>query len=102
MKQSAQGLHVFWKSMYLRLVKTDYMFDVNFNFFTEITEIQDPDEKSTTPKRYNKILWSKSLPIVKIFNLDEDSPELSKNYLYHKSELGYFVFGSEAITHIRS
>ena len=74
------------------------MIDVNFNFFTEVKEGQDPDAKSPTLKRYHKILWSKSLPNGKIFNLNDDDPELSKNYLYHKSELGYFVFGSDAIT----
>ena len=42
------------------------------------------------------------LPSGKIFNLNDDNPKLYKNYLYHKSELGYFVFGSDAITHIRS
>ena len=88
--------------MYLRLFKTDYMIDVNFIFFTEVKESQDSDAKSRTLKGYHKILWSKSLPNWKIFNLNDDNPELSKNYLYHKSELGYFVFGSDAITHIRS
>jgi len=31
--------------------------------------------------------------------LKDEPNELSKNYLYHKSEPGYFVFGSDAITH---
>mgnify|MGYP001290841291 CR=1 FL=1 len=75
------------------------MIDVNFNFFSEVKEGQDPDAKSPTLKKYHKILWSKSLPNGKTFNLKDDNTELSKNYLYHKSQLGYFVFGSDAITH---
>jgi len=78
------------------------MIDVNFNFFTEVKESQDPDAESPTLKRYHKILWSKSLPNEKKFNLNDDNSELSKNYLCHKSELGYFVFGSDAITNMRS
>ena len=75
------------------------MIDVNFNFFSEVKEGQDPDAKSPTLKKYHKILWSKELPNGKIFELKDNPPELSKKYLYHKSELGYFVFGSDAITH---
>ena len=75
------------------------MINVDFNFFSEVREGQDPDSKSPTLKKYHKLLWSKPLPSGKIFDLKEDPPELSKNYLYHKSELGYFVFGSDAITH---
>ena len=75
------------------------MINVDFNFFSEVREGQDPDSKSPTLKKYHKLLWSKPLPSGKIFDLKEDPPELSKNYLYHKSEVGYFVFGSDAITH---
>lgn len=75
------------------------MIDVDFNFFTEVTRGQDPDSKSPTLKKYHKILWSKPLPSGKSFDLNDGPLDLSKNYLYHKSELGYFVFGSDAITH---
>ena len=75
------------------------MIDVNFNFFSEVKPGQDPDAKSPTLKKYHKLLWSKELPNGKLFNLEDNPPELSKKYLYHKSELGYFVFGSDAITH---
>ena len=75
------------------------MIDVDFNFFSEVREGQDPDSKSPTLKKYHKILWSKSLPNGKSFDLYDSPLNLSKNYLYHKSELGYFVFGSDAITH---
>lgn len=75
------------------------MIDVDFNFHTEVTEGQDPDSKSPTLKKYHKILWSKPLPNGRSFDLNDGPLDLSKNYLYHKSELGYFVFGSDAITH---
>jgi len=75
------------------------MIDVDFNFFTEVREGQDPDSKSPTLRNYHKLLWSKPLPSGKVFELKDNPPELSKNYLYHKSELGYFVLGSDAITH---
>lgn len=75
------------------------MIDVDFNFFSEVREGQDPDSKSPTLKKYHKLLWSKPLPSGQIFELKDEPNELSKNYLYHKSELGYFVLGSDAITH---
>ena len=75
------------------------MIDVNFNFFTEVKKGQDPDSKSATLRRYHKLLWSKPLPCGKLLSLNENPSHLSKNYLFHKSELGYFVFGSDAITH---
>tara|TARA_B100000886_G_scaffold107327_1_gene71664 strand:- start:228 stop:932 length:705 start_codon:yes stop_codon:yes gene_type:complete len=75
------------------------MIDVDFNFFSEVKEGQDPDSKSPTLRNYHKLLWSKPLPSGKVFELKDNPPELSKKYLYHKSDLGYFVFGSDAITH---
>lgn len=75
------------------------MIDVDFNFFSEVKEGQDPDSKSPTLRNYHKLLWSKPLPSGKLFELKDNPPELSKKYLYHKSDLGYFVFGSDAITH---
>ena len=75
------------------------MIDIDFNFFSEVKEGQDPDSKSPTLRNYHKLLWSKPLPSGKVFELKDNPPELSKKYLYHKSELGYFVLGSDAITH---
>ena len=75
------------------------MIDVDFNFFSEVKEGQDPDSKSPTLRNYHKLLWSKPMPSGKVFELKDNPPELSKKYLYHKSDLGYFVFGSDAITH---
>ena len=57
---------------------------------------KDPDIYSPTLKKYHKILWSKSLPNGKIFNLRADK---AGAYLYHKSELGQFFLGSDAISH---
>jgi len=56
----------------------------------------DPDSTSPTLKKYHKILWSKPLPNGKTFDLYDDK---SGAYLYHKSELGEFFLGSDAITH---
>ena len=56
----------------------------------------DPDSKSSTLRRYHKILWSKSLPNGKIFDLCDDKYGA---YLYHKSDVGEFYLGSDAITH---
>ena len=75
------------------------MIDVDFNFFSEVKEGQDPNSKSPTLRNYHKLLWSKALPSGKVFGLKDKPPELSKKYLYHNSDLGYFVFGSDAITH---
>tara|TARA_B110000977_G_scaffold127883_1_gene163367 strand:- start:268 stop:972 length:705 start_codon:yes stop_codon:yes gene_type:complete len=75
------------------------MIDIDFNFFSEVKEGQDPDSKSPTLRNYHKLLWSKPLPSGNVFELKDNPPELSKKYLYHKSELGYFVLGSDAITH---
>jgi len=42
------------------------------------------------------MLWSKPLPNGNIFDLNKNN---SGAYLYHKSELGEFFLGSDAITH---
>ena len=71
------------------------MIDINFDFYTD-SYGKDPDVYSPTLKKYHKILWSKSLPNGKIFNLRDDK---AGAYLYHKSELGQFFLGSDAISH---
>ena len=71
------------------------MIDINFDFETDSCG-KDPDVYSPTLKRYHKILWSKPLPNGKIFNLRDDK---AGAYLYHKSELGQFFLGSDAISH---
>ena len=71
------------------------MIDITFDFYTD-SYGKDPDTHSPTLKRYHKILWSKYLPNGKMFNLREDK---AGAYLYHKSELGQFFLGSDAISH---
>lgn len=61
---------------------------------------RDPDIYSLTLKNYHKLLWSKSLPNGKMFELNDDyKGPYSGSYLYHNSELGEFFLGSDAITH---
>lgn len=66
--------------------------DTNFKFYTDAID-RDPDVASPTLRKFHKILWSKQLPNGKEFTLSY------RNYLYHKSELGEFFLGSDAITH---
>lgn len=69
--------------------------DTNFNVNLDANG-GDPDSKSPTLKKYHKILWSKTLPNGKKFSLCQNK---NNSYLYHKSELGEFFLGSDAITH---
>ncbi|MDV0442183.1 DUF6994 family protein [Methanorbis furvi] len=69
--------------------------DTNYNFYTDARG-GDPDSTSPTLRKYHKKLWSKPLPNGKHFELYDDKNGI---YLYHKSELGEFRFGSDAITH---
>jgi hypothetical protein len=54
----------------------------------------DPDSKSPTLRRYHKILWSKPLPRGALFTLDDTRRGA---YLYHRSDLGEFWLGSDAV-----
>lgn len=69
--------------------------DTNFNFYSDARG-GDPDSTSPTLRKYHKILWSKPLPNGKTFDLCDNKNGF---YLYHKSELGEFFLGSDAITH---
>jgi hypothetical protein len=69
--------------------------DTSFNFYSDARG-GDPDSTSPTLRKYHKILWSKSLPNGKVFDLCDNKASV---YLYHKSELGEFFLGSDAITH---
>ena len=71
------------------------LIDTNFDVNTD-TKGGDPDSTSPTLRKYHKILWSKPLPNGKTFDL---SGNKNGFYLYHKSELGEFFLGSDAITH---
>lgn len=54
----------------------------------------DPDAKSATLRRYHKLLWSKPLPSGAPFTLDDTR---RGTYLYHRSDLGEFWLGSDAV-----
>jgi hypothetical protein len=69
--------------------------DTTFNFYTDASG-GDPDSTSPTLKRYHRLLWSKLLPNGIKFELLDNK---SGAYLYHKSELGEYFLGSDAITH---
>lgn len=69
-------------------------FETSLNFVAE-SNGQDPDRYSPTLRSYHKLLWSKRLPSGNQFVLTEKS----QNRLYHNSELGEFVLGSDCITH---
>lgn len=71
------------------------MVNVDFNFFSD-AKGKDPDTHSPTLRRYHQFLWSKPLPNGKVFSLEEGP---GSAYLFHRSELGEFVLGSDAITH---
>jgi len=69
--------------------------DISFNFYSDSKE-GDPDSKSPTLRLYHKILWSKQLPNGQNFDLIDNKDNV---YLYHKSSLGEYFLGSDAITH---
>jgi len=71
------------------------MIDTDFDFYTDARG-KDPDSTSPTLRKYHILLWSKFLPNGKKFELTEGRGGV---YLYHKSELGEFFLGSDAITH---
>lgn len=71
------------------------MIDVTFKTYSDAGG-RDPDAHGKTLKLYHKLLWSKSLPKGKYFQLSDLHPNA---YLYHESELGTFYLGSDAITH---
>lgn len=71
------------------------MIDTSFNFYSD-SKGRDPDSVSPTLRNYHKMLWSKPLPNGKILELRDDKKGA---YLYHRSELGEFYLGSDAITH---
>jgi hypothetical protein len=76
------------------------MIDITFDFREDFQNFDDKkidlDRDSPTLKKYHKILWSKTLPNGKMFNLQDDK---AGAYLYHESELGQFFLGSDAISH---
>ena len=69
--------------------------DTTFNVYTDARG-GDPDSTSPTLRSYHRILWSKPLPNGQIFELTDKK---SGVYLYHRSVIGEFLLGSDAITH---
>ncbi len=67
--------------------------DTSFNVYSDANG-GDPDITSPTLRSYHKYLWSKHLPNGKLFTLTDNK---IGTYLYHKSELGEFTLGSDAI-----
>ena len=70
--------------------------DTTFNMYSDTPAGGDPDARSSTLRRYHKLLWSKPLPCGAMFDLDDSGP---RPFLRHKSELGEFKLSSDAITH---
>ena len=72
------------------------LIDPTFDFRNDTPgwPIADPDAKSPTLRRYHKLLWSKPLPRGVLFDLDDSTPGA---YLYHRSDLGEFWLGSDAV-----
>ena len=71
------------------------MIDSDFNMYIDANG-GDPDATSPTLRTYHKLLWSKPLPSGDLFDLSVDEPGF---YLFHRSALGHFSLGSDAITH---
>ncbi len=73
----------------------DLIIDINFKTYTDANG-GDPDSNSPTLKNYHKILWNKKLPNGTKFELTDKK---SGAYLYHNSQNGEFLLGSDSITH---
>ncbi|MCB9247442.1 MAG: hypothetical protein H6613_02320 [Ignavibacteriales bacterium] len=71
------------------------MINTNFKVYSDVNG-GDPDSTSTTLLNYHKELWNKTLPNETIFELTDKKSGID---LYHNSELGGFLLGSDAITH---
>jgi len=69
--------------------------DTSYNFYTDAGG-GDPDSTSPTLRKFHKMLWSKPLPNGENFKLSDNQHGV---YLHHKSKLGDFFLGSDAITH---
>jgi hypothetical protein len=68
--------------------------DITFDFRSDTPPGKDPDARSPTLRRYHYLLWSKPLPSGAPFELDVTTPGA---YLHHRSDLGDFSLGSDAV-----
>lgn len=71
------------------------LIDTTFNIYTNANG-GDPDSTSPTLRKYHKFLWSKPLPNGEQFELTDHK---IGTYLHHKSGIGEYFLGSDAITH---
>lgn len=69
--------------------------DTTFNLYSDAKDF-DPDSNSPVLRNYHQLLWSKTLPSGSSFDLCTKKKGV---YLYHKSTIGEFFLGSDAITH---
>ena len=80
--------------MYRREMGPGETIDITFDFRSDTPPGKDPDARSPTLRRYHQLLWSKPLPSGAPFVLDVATP---RTYLHHRSELGEFSLGSDAV-----
>lgn len=78
-----------------KVTQSKMTIDITFNVYTDANG-GDPDSTSPTLRSYHKMLWSKKLPNGENFELTDNK---GGAYLYHKSRLGEYFLGSDAITH---
>jgi hypothetical protein len=71
--------------------------EIDTSYRTDYTNGKDPDGIDPILRDYHQILWSKSLPCGRIFDLKTNDVKPYK--LSHESDLGCFSLSSDAITH---
>lgn len=87
-----RGPHRARESILRRWDRIDTTFD--FRSDTPGYPKADPDSDSSTLRRYHQLLWCKPLPGGALFDLDDHTPCA---YLHHRSDLGEFWLGSDAV-----
>jgi hypothetical protein len=71
------------------------LIDTSFDFRTDAGgPDRDPDRYSPTLKQYHQLLWSKTLPDGRPFDL-----QMRRGYLHHQSDLGEFWLSGDSIIH---
>jgi hypothetical protein len=70
---------------------------IDIEYKTDYNNGRDPDKSDSILRDYHQLLWTKTLPNGKMFNL---TASVSKPYrLLHLSDLGNFSLSSDAIAH---
>ncbi len=72
------------------------MINVSFDMYSDTPAGKDPDQWSSTLRRYHALLWSKPLPDGRCFTL---STTTRGAYLHHSSEQREFFLSSDSIGH---